>query len=485
MIASVATLAVMAVCSADDTLNEVKVTTGASVDTTSFETIVRDVCKPGMTEEQKAVALFDWFERSVYHSPTPDDVKQNGHKVINVYGGALCGTQGCQMAALCRAAGFEARVTCDEGGGHTYYEVKYGGAWHGFDTMSRFFVYTREEPRRIASFEAIDKDPTLASAAVQEKRACSGFMFHGDDPMGMVSRTHRVLDYVPTVVPDLEKLSLVPGQSITWYWYNVDRSHPMIPKTPGVAHSCSRGVDRLNPVNGPFWEPYFYASPGSHPEQGKRRMYANGAIVFEPDLRGPSLPRGFKELTHLSGPGLTPQGGKPGSAVIHIRSPYLLVGGTLSLKSSHLGGVSVATSSDGGKTFVPVTGKADPEGLLDLTPSIVSAFTYDLGIRLDLADPKAAISALKLELAFMHNKYVRPFLVPGDNAVAFSAKNPDGLAASPVTVEYAWQEGPDWDRSEVKRDVHVVKDAASREWKIKVGGEKTPRMKTLTVSARR
>ncbi len=478
-----ATLAVMAVCSADDALKDVKVTTAASVDTSSFDAIVRDVCKAGMTDEEKAVALFNWFERSVYHSPTPADVNQNAHKVINVYGGALSGTQGCQMAALCRAAGFEARVTCDEGGGHTYYEVKYGGAWHGFDTMSRFFVYTRETPRRIASFEAIDKDPTLAAAAVAEKRACPGFMFHGDDPMGMVSRTHRILDYTPTFIPDLEKLSLLPGQRVTWYWYNVDRSHPKIPAIPGVAHSCSRGVDQPNPVNGPFWEPYFYASPGCHPEQSKRRMYANGVIVFEPKLGGTSPPRGFKELRDLAGPGLTPQAGKTGSAVIHLRSPYLLVGGTLSLKGADPGGVTVTVSADGGKTFIPVSGEPGAKGVVDLTPAVVSAFAYEIEIRLALPNPKAAISALKVELTFMHNKYVRPFLVPGDNPVALSAANPERLASSPVTVEYAWQEGPNWDASEIKRDTHQVKDATGRAWVIKVGGTKAPRMKALTLAA--
>ena len=198
-------------------LNEVKVTTDKSVDTSSRETIVRDLCKPGMTDEQKAIALFDWFERSVYHRPTPSDVNWNQHKVINVYGGVVCGTQGSGMADLCRAAGFEARVTCDAGGGHTYYDVKYSGKWHGFDTMTRFYVYTRGEPREIASFDAIDADPSLVRDAVKENRACPSFQFHGDDPMGFVTTKHRILEYPPTSIPGLGNLSLVPGERITWY----------------------------------------------------------------------------------------------------------------------------------------------------------------------------------------------------------------------------------------------------------------------------
>ena len=468
-----------------EALTEVNVTTDKSVDTTSRETLVRDLCKPGMTDEQKVLALFNWFERTVYHRPTPGDVNQNQHKVINVYGGVVCGTQGCQMADLCRAAGFEARVVCDAGGGHTYFEVKYGDAWHGFDTMDRFYVYTRGEPRQVASFAAIDKDPSLVKDAVKENRACPGMCFHGDDPMGFVSSKHRTLDYQPTAIPGLANLSLVPGERITWYWYNINKIHPNVKNGQGFAHSCAIGTDKQNPVNYPFWAPYFYDTPGCAPEQNKRRMYANGAIVLEPDLSRKALPPAFTELTNLAGPGLVPvEPGKPGIAVINIHSPYVLVSGSLTLvpaAGADLSSVEIATTKDG-KTFAPVTGKPDGQGVLDLTPAVVAGFNYDFGVKLTLPDAKAAISACRLELVFMHNKYARPYLVAGENTVKFSAKNPELLAANPVTVEYAWQEGPAWDQNPVKKDVHAVKDAASSEWKINVGGGTFPRMKTLTIA---
>ena len=78
---------------------------------------------------------------------------------------------------------------------------------------------------------------------------------------------------------------------------------------------------------------------------------------------------------------------------------------------------------------------------------------------------------------------MRPYLVVGENTVKFCTKNPSQLAKTPVTVEYTWQEGPEWDKSEVKKAVQTVKDAASSEWKIKVSGEKIPRMNTLKISA--
>jgi hypothetical protein len=466
-------------------LDGVKILTDKSVDSSTPETIVKDLCKPGMSDEQKAIALFDWFERSVYHRPTPGDVNQNMYKVVNVYGGVVCGTQAAQMAALCRAAGLEARVTCDLPGAHTYYEVKYDGTWHGLDTMMRFYVYTRGEPRQIASFEAIDKDPTLAKDAVKENRACPGFLYHGDTPMIFVSdKLHRTLEYKSTAIPGLENLSLVPGQRITWFWYNVDKPHPQLKSGKGMAHSCARGADVRNPVNFAFWEPYYYEGEGSHPEQKSRRMYANGEIVFEPDL-GAAAPLGFTELANLAGPGLVPQGDKPGTAMVRLHSPYVLVGGRLALKAaagSDLAGVTVAVTRDG-KNFKPASGKLDADGVLDLSAEAAEGWCYDFGVKVTMPNAKSALSGFKLELPFLHNKYVRPYLMAGDNEVKFAARNPETLGQCPVTVQYTWQEGPNWDQAEVKRHVQTVKDAASSTWKIKVGGEKYPRMKTLTVGA--
>jgi len=484
-ISGLALLCLASGLAAAEPLQQVKVTTDRSVDTSSAESIVKDVIKPGMSDEQKVIALLEWFERSVYHRPTPNEVRQNQHKVINVYGGVVCGTQGCQMADLCRKAGFEARVVCDANGGHTYFEVNYGGGWHGFDSMDRFWVYTRGEPRQVASFAEIDKDPSLVKDAVKENRVPPGFCFHGDDPMGFVSSHHRTLDYLPTAIAGLGDLSLVPGQRITWYWYNSGKIHPQAKNDMGFAHSCGKGTDLRHPVNASFWEPYFYATPGCHPDQVKRRMYANGEIVFEPDLSGKTPPVGFTELSNLGGPGLVPLDGKPGTALISIHSPYILVGGTLSLQAAagaDLGNVVVAASTDG-KTFAPVGGASGAEAMVDLTPALIAGCAYDASVKLTLPDAKAAISGYRLELVFMHNKYVRPFLAVGDNTVAFSAKNPELLAQSPVTVEYAWQEGPNWDSSQVKKATQVVKDAGSSTWKIAVGGEKTPRMKSLTIAS--
>jgi len=469
------------------TLTDVKVTTDRSVDASTAETIVRDVCKPGMTDEQKAIALFNWFEQCVYHRATNTDVRWNLYKSVNVYGGITCGTQGCMMKELCRAAGLEATVVCNKGGLHTYYEVKYDGALHGFDTMNRFYAYSREEPRHIVSYAEIIKDPTLATAAVKENRACAGFLYHGDDPADYATG-RTVCDYDAKNIPDLGNLALVPGESITWYWYNLNKHHPLLSKTKGyektgMSHSCRSKADQKNPVNFPYWEPYYYATPDTNPEQAIRRMYANGVLAFEPNLKGAELPEGFSQTAGLAGPGLRPSGAQAGSAVISLHTPGVLVGGTLTLKAADgadLQGVEVAVATDG-KNFKKVPGATGAEGKVDLSAPLAATWNYDAAVKLTLPDAKAALKDLKLELVIMQNKFTRPYLLTGINKVRLEAASLDSLAKHPATVTYTWQEGPDWDKSEVKKDEHVVKDAASAAWEIRVGGEKIPRMKALTV----
>ena len=470
-------------------LESVKVTTSGSVDTSSYESIVRDLCKPGMSSETKAIALFDWFERSTYHRITNPDVNWNPHKVINVYGGITCGTQGSTMAGLCRLAGLEARVVSTSDGSHTFYEVKYDGSWHGFDTMDRLWVYTRGEPKQVASHQALKDDPTLATKAVEEGRACPGFLFHGDKAEWFTTGI-KVLGYTPTFIQGLEQLNLTPGQKVTWYWYNTNKIHPDLMtgnpgKLGGMIHSCSRRADARNPLSFPFWEPYYYLTPGCHPEQQERRMYGNGVLAFEPDLTGKAITPGFSQVTNLAGPGLVPVAAdKPGSATYLLHSPWLLVGGKLTLKvapGASLDTIKVELTKNG-KDFQPAKAALSPQGELELTSALVPAWSYDFGFRLTLPDARAALAGVRLELDFMHNKYVAPFLVPGNNTVKFTTSNPATLANFPATIEYAWQEGPDWDKAEVKTNVHVASSTAACEWPIQIGGTRNPRMKSLSVS---
>ena len=83
-----------------------KVTTDQTIDTSSLDAIVAGVVRPSMTEEEKALSLYHFFTRAVYHYAWPYMVStreenwQDPIKVINVHGYSLCGSQARVFARL-------------------------------------------------------------------------------------------------------------------------------------------------------------------------------------------------------------------------------------------------------------------------------------------------------------------------------------------------------------------------------------------------
>ncbi|MHC4917178.1 MAG: hypothetical protein ACYTGB_16990, partial [Planctomycetota bacterium] len=117
-----------------------RVTTDSSVDTFSAETVVKQIVKPGMTDEQKAVACWKFMLGHYYHwTPAKEidvstDVRDFA-KAINTYGYGPCFQNSPVLTALWEACGFETR--CWTVTGHAIAEVKYGGKWHMLDADAR------------------------------------------------------------------------------------------------------------------------------------------------------------------------------------------------------------------------------------------------------------------------------------------------------------------------------------------------------------
>src|SRR5262249_11675776 len=172
------------------------VTSDRPVDCSSYESIARDVLKPGMTEEAKAIALFHFFRQRVYHYQNLPESREP-LKTVNILGNTLCGSQAtCMKGLLEGCANLKTRVVSHPG--HTFYEVWYGGKWHGFDTMTNFYVFTRGDQRSVASFEELNQDPTLIREAVKDGRSVAGLCNCGDDPINFAQKV-SVENYQPSV----------------------------------------------------------------------------------------------------------------------------------------------------------------------------------------------------------------------------------------------------------------------------------------------
>jgi len=91
-----------------------RVTTDSSIDTFSAQTVVKQITKPGMTDEQKCVACWKFMLDHYYHwtparePDTPGDVRDFA-KAINTYGYGPCFQNAPVISALWEALGYETR----------------------------------------------------------------------------------------------------------------------------------------------------------------------------------------------------------------------------------------------------------------------------------------------------------------------------------------------------------------------------------------
>ena len=91
------------------------VTTDTSVDCRSVESIVADVCDDGMTTQEKAIALFDFSRRMMFHYPNRVDSQalHDTLHLLNTYGYSFCSQQALQLHGTTVVVG--GPTTCFEG----------------------------------------------------------------------------------------------------------------------------------------------------------------------------------------------------------------------------------------------------------------------------------------------------------------------------------------------------------------------------------
>ncbi|KPK83693.1 MAG: hypothetical protein AMJ81_07615 [Phycisphaerae bacterium SM23_33] len=409
------------------------VTTDRTVDCSDYQTILKGVITPGMSDEQKAIALYDFYRRMVYHYQNLPE-SRDPIKCINVLGNTLCGSQATCMKGLLEAAGLKVRIVSHPG--HTFYEVFYGGKWHGYDTMTNFYVFTRGPNRNVASFEELNQDPSLISDAVKEGRACPGICPCGDKPMAF-AQPIKVLNYqVQGGDWSVKDYSLRLGEEIVRSWWPHGQPLPgsyRLGKDPGPIHTCGRRDEGNPPELLRFWQPYGIRGFGG--VSVSYRHYFNGWMSYSPDLGRPELKAALAS----------------GELLVPVKCPYYISGTQLCLEADCPGeddAVDISISVDGGKSYEGVFA-AGQTGLREYRTSLGSTVIrpgrgrHEYQLRFALKG-KAALKRFHLKTIFTHNAMASPHLMPGRNKVAVTVADPQALKAEPLTVMYRYKDAADW-----------------------------------------
>jgi hypothetical protein len=354
--------------------------------------IVAGAVAPGMTDGEKAFAL--WYQEIRYrhHSPGDNDELGDPVKVLNVYGYNTCGNDSISLATLWRRAGLKAAPA--RALGHCISQAFYDGGWHFYDG-DMHSVYLLRDNATVAGEQDLVRDHDLIKRTHSKGILMPDTWWDGQGMCSMYSYEGAVSGGRGNRVDTSMNMVLRPGEAIEWRW-----GQRRSPKHHGALHSTPAYPD----------------------------LICNGLWEYRPDLAHDGWRRGATEVVDVdSGPdGLSAAEGRRGVIIWTMRSPYVFVGGRLEAEGT---GARFSVSADG-KTWQAV------EGSLDRSFPEVGPARYAYRLRCELEGP-----ARLRHLAILNDVQMAPLALPemavGQNAFAYTDGSPGDRR---VRITHRWVE---------------------------------------------
>ncbi len=361
--------------------------------------IVASAVEPGMTDREKAFALYFQEIRHRYHWSGDNNELGDPVKVFNVYGHNTCGNDSICLAGLWKRAGLQ--VTPARVVGHCVTQCYFDGRWNLFDG-DMHSMYLLRDNRTVACEQDLVRDHDLVKRShtqgilnpdrrANDEWEASIYVYEGKPEGDRNSATGTNMNMV-----------LRPGEAITWRWGHAD---------PVKYHGDNKPR---------------YAD-----------MICNGLWEYRPDFAADLWKKGAAEIK-----GIQANGGEltAGTIVWIVRSPYVLVGGRLEVEGS---GAKFSLSWDGKSwteagsdltKFFPPNGPARYEYRLRCELG-AGARLKRLGIVNDLQMAPLTLPAMSIG----ENKFVYTDQSPGErkvrithNWVERSASRPPEAPSAPV-----------------------------------------------------
>lgn len=333
----------------------------------SLSEMVTSAIRPGMSDREKAIALWNLQTTHRFHASTGDAEANDPVKVMNVYGYTTCGDDSICLAGLWKTAGFKvrpARVV-----GHCITQVNFDGRWNLLDgDMGPFFLL--RDNKTIASEQDLVRDHDLlkrththgildADSRSSAEWSAALFVYEGDLPADRNSERNTTMNMV-----------LRPNEALVWRW-----GHTLPVKFHGTAEITVWGKQAAERICNGLWE-------------------------YRPDLSKEYWRRGADKVENVQVKNgeLISEAGKTGTIIWKMRSPYVFVGGKLEVE----GTAAKFSISFDGKTWQDVK-----ENLDALFPPKNPA-RYEYRLRCELP----AGASLK-RLAISNDIQMAPLAIPG------------------------------------------------------------------------
>ena len=425
----------------------------------SVDTLLAETLHDGMSDREKAFAIWSVFKDNFYHYNAAEGQLLNGviHsdlydpiKNLNIYENSGCSCHAINLATLWQAAGLNAEVW-NFAYTHWISQVFYDGQYHMLDADMRVF-YPRPADGAVASIEECIADRYLIKCT-----HCYGD-FARTDPQDDLAHAGWYLDRnsgnpYQSLQGHTMGMRLRPGESIVRRWSNA-----------GKFHDNSRHVASLP-------------------------KFANGQLIYHPDLSSPTCLAGAENAVNFrldreSGSLCAEKAGRPARLVYRVRAPWVIVGGRVACAFEVAppgGSVALRFSYTGEHWWELHAGEAE-EGALDValdryiaTKHTNARYEYLLAIEVSpTADPRGVrLSSLEIVTDLQMSLQSLPALALGDNTVVYRDHSP---GPRHIKVTHEWREsdanklprrvseltGPDELRREAERLRGKTDDAVAR-----------------------
>lgn len=453
-------------------VSNIKVLTSKVPDVSSLGAWKESFIKDGMSDRDKALAIF-MSEVAFQHDDfAPIECLQRDQwgewvldpiKMFNVYGYTMCSVSAANMACLARYAGLPARVSTVRD--HIVPEFYYDGAWHMLDADQ--IQYFPKADGSIASLpEIVDGIggwvethpgfPMGDKAARHKWMNEKGWKSEGPEilsrnpyfnangwlPAGRFAWADSIQEFSRINNPPRScysmgyevKIQLRPGERLTRNWFNKSLHVNMdgvgvVPRTL----QAKVGEGELD-----YSRRWGDVAPG---------RIGNGVLEYDVPLADGGFRTGAltaENLAARSEDGLGPamhvkDAAGPGVLDIRMPSSYVYLSGLCAFTAilGDGGKINVLLSDNNGLGWKEVaTVDAGGEQKISLTPLVYRRYVYI--IRFVMKGKGTGLDSLRLTHDIQHSQRALPALDQGENKISFAAGLPEGT----ITIEGAMDLNP-------------------------------------------
>ncbi|MBI3876562.1 MAG: hypothetical protein HY300_11545 [Verrucomicrobia bacterium] len=443
-----------------DVVSHVKVLSGTVEDVSSLDAWKNSFITPGMSDREKALAVWQSVVKFQHQDLPPGEFLQSGGdvldpiKMFNVYGYSYCSVASAEVQALARHAGLQARGwTLNQ---HVVPEIFFDGAWHLLDaSLINYFPKPDGTLAEVQEIVVSIKDwyaahPGLKGNDAQLRKYMVGGGWKTGPAVLAASPFYDTNGWLPSAAHGWYStmqeydgstlfafeagyslgyevnIQLRRGERLTRNWsnkglhVNLDKGGP-----PGcLKGKAGQGDLRYTPQFGDLAPGRIgngtleYTAPLAAAHFRDALLSGENLASQSEDAKSPALH--VKDAAH------------PGEFVLRMPSSYVYLTGEIELKAvvGNSGKIVVSFSDNNGLDWKPLAEfTASGAQRVDLKPLVLRR--YDYRLKFALHGVGTGLDSLRIAHDIQHSQRPLPALVQGNNTISFSAGPSEGT----VTIE--------------------------------------------------